>query len=307
MKIRTFDRQGHRGARGLAPENTLAGFALALEAGVTTLETDLGLTRDGVVVLSHDRRLNPDITRGRDGRWLSAPAPLVRELTWAELQLLDVGRINPQCTYASRFPCQVPADGSRIPSLAQLFELGEASGRRPRYNIETKISPLVPDETEDAERFVASVAEVVRRSGVAERTTIQSFDWRTLLISKRIAPEISTVALTIDTREECNLRGSNGAPSPWLAGIDAALGGAAVPALAQAAGCAIWSPYWRNVDAASVRLAHQLDLSVVPWTVNDPEDIGTLVAMGVDGLITDYPDVASLTLDALAGSRCCEK
>lgn len=288
--MRTFDLQGHRGARALLPENTLAGFARALELGVITLETDLGVTRDGVVVLSHDRRLDPAITRGLDGKWLAHPTPCIRDLAWAELQAFDVGRIDPHTAYARRFPHQKPVDGSRIPTLVQLFELGEASGRQPRYNIETKISPLHPGDTVDPETFVALIVGIVRRFGIADRVTIQSFDWRTLLASRRIAPEIATVGLTIDAPDECNLRGTGGAPSPWLAGVDAGRPGASVPALVKAAGCSCWSPWCRNLKAADVDAAHALGLAVVPWTVNEPEDIAALIGLGVDGLITDYPD-----------------
>jgi len=305
----TFDLQGHRGARGLAPENTLSGFALALDLGVTTLETDLGVTRDGVVVLSHDRRLDPAITRGPDGAWLRGPTPLIRDLKWNELQAFDVGCIDPGSAYAARFPGQAPADGSRVPSLSQLFEHGEARGRRPRYNIETKLSPLHPGDTLEPDAFVERVLAVISVFGVAERVTIQSFDWRTLLISKRLAPEIATVGLTIDTDEESTIRGAVGGsgPSPWLAGIDAERTGAAVPELVKAAGCAMWSPYWRNLDPLSVRQAHDLGLAVLPWTVNSAADMEALMAIGVDGLITDYPDVAGRVVRAHTGSICVQK
>ena len=116
-----FDLQGHRGARGLAPENTLAGFARALEIGVTTLETDLAVTKDGVLVLSHDPVLNPDIVRGPDGQWLAAPGPAINSLTLAELKRYDIGRIKPGTKYAQQFPSSRPVDGQRIPTLAELF------------------------------------------------------------------------------------------------------------------------------------------------------------------------------------------
>ena len=124
-----FDVQGHRGARGLAPENTLAGFELALRLGVTTLEMDLAVTRDEVVVLHHDRRLNPDVTRDSSGCWLAGPGLLIRDLTFDELQAFDVGRIDPACAYSRQFPRQKPVDGARIPRLRDLFAVGERCGR----------------------------------------------------------------------------------------------------------------------------------------------------------------------------------
>src|SRR5687767_11751574 len=112
-----FDLQGHRGARGLSPENTLAAFETALRIGVTTLELDLAMTRDDVLVVSHDRRLNPDHTRGPDGQFLQREGPAIRTLTLAEVQRYDVGRLKPGSTYEANFPGQNAADGARIPAL----------------------------------------------------------------------------------------------------------------------------------------------------------------------------------------------
>src|SRR6188768_4176849 len=113
-----FDLQGHRGARGLAPENTLPAFERALAIGVSTLELDVGVTLDGVVVVSHDPVLNPAFTRAADGRWLAGRGPRIKDLGFAQLQAFDVGRMAPDSPYAKAFPDQQPADGARIPSLA---------------------------------------------------------------------------------------------------------------------------------------------------------------------------------------------
>ena len=128
LPAHAFDVQGHRGARGLLPENTLPAFRKALELGVDTIECDMAVTKDGVVVVYHDQRLNPDITRGPDGKWLEKSTPTLHELTFAELQKYDVGRIRPGTKYAADFPDQVPADGTRIPRLAELFDLLKAAG-----------------------------------------------------------------------------------------------------------------------------------------------------------------------------------
>ena len=297
-----FDLQGHRGARGLRPENTLAGFAEALSIGVTTLETDLAITRDDIVVLSHDPVLNPDIVRGPDGAWPATPGPAIRTLSFAELARFDIGRIRPGSAYAREFPRQKPVDGERIPTLAALFALAAASGTSPRFNIETKIAPAKPDETPDPERFAHLVVEAVRQAGVASRTTIQSFDWRTLLAVHRIAPDIETVCLTIETEEMNTVRARaslpSPQPSPWLAGVDVGRQGSSAPSLVSAAQCATWSPYWRDVTAANVAEAHALGLKVVPWTVNDASGMAAMIAMKVDGLITDYPDLGRQVLAA---------
>jgi glycerophosphoryl diester phosphodiesterase len=287
-----FDLQGHRGARGLAPENTLAAFAKALEIGVTTLETDLAVTKDNILVLSHDPVLNPDVVRGPDGKWLVAPGPAINTLTLAELKRLDVGRLNPASKYAQTFAAQKPVDGERIPTLAELFALAKASGKIPRFNIETKLAPDKPTQTPDPETFARMVVTAVREAGLAQRITIQSFDWRTLIAVRRLAPEIATVCLTYEKTLRDASEGGARRPSPWLGGLDPAAFGGSVPQLAAAAGCRTWSPQFRELSRAAVGEAHALRLKVVPWTVNSAKDMEVIIDMGVHGLITDYPDRA---------------
>src|ERR1700733_7547917 len=151
-----FDLQGHRGARGLAPENTLEAFAAALAIGVTTLELDLVMTKDGVLAVSHDLALNPDLTRGPDGKFLEAQGPAIRSLTLSELKSYDVGRLKPGTAYAGRFPEQKPADGARIPALMEVFALaGRLKADHVRFNIETKLTPSSSAQTPDTETFAA--------------------------------------------------------------------------------------------------------------------------------------------------------
>ena len=287
-----FDLQGHRGARGLAPENTLAAFAKALEIGVTTLETDLAVTSDGTLVLSHDPLLNPDIVRGPEGKWLSAPGPAINSLTLAEIKRFDIGRLDPSSKYAQAFPNQKPADGERFPTLAELFELVEQSGKPVRFNIETKLSPDAPAHSPDADTFARLAVEAIREAGLGRRATIQSFDWRSLLAAKKLAPEIETVCLTYDKTLQDRSEGGARRPSAWLAGLDPAEHGGSVPRLVAAAGCGTWSPAFRELSAAAVTEAHTLGLKVVPWTVNARDDMVRVIDMQADGLITDYPDRA---------------
>jgi glycerophosphoryl diester phosphodiesterase len=293
-----FDLQGHRGARGLAPENTLAGFARALEIGVTTLETDLAVTKDGVIVLSHDPVFNPDIVRGADGAWLVPPIPPINGLPLAELKRYDVGRIRPGSKYAQQFPGQQPVDGARVPTLAELFDLAKSSGKAPRFNIETKLSPDKPDDAPAPETFARVVVEAVRAAGLSGRTTIQSFDWRTLIAARKLAPDIETVCLTaVSTLKDMKVNGTR-RPSAWLAGLDPAAFAGSVPALAKAAGCGTWSPRFAELTGDVVAEAHAHGLKVVPWTINSPADMARAIDMKVDGLITDYPDRARDVLAA---------
>src|ERR1700732_3186987 len=267
-----FDIEAHRGGRALRPENTLQSFANALSMGVDTLELDMGVTKDGVVVVSHERGLNPDLARTPDGGYVPAPGIPYVKLTLAEVKKYDVGQIRPGSAYAARFPDQLAVPGTRIPTLAEVFELVRSSGdRHVRLNIETKIDPNHPDESPDPERFVAAVLDLLRRERFSDRVMIESFDWRTLLLVQKQAPTISTVYLTQQEQPEENIYLDK--PSPWTAGFDPRNYGGSVPRAVKAAGGKIWSPLYSDINPRSVAEAHSLGLSVVVWTVNDPEDM----------------------------------
>ncbi len=281
-----FDLQGHRGARGLAPENTLPAFERALAIGVSTLELDVGLTSDGVVVIAHDPYLNPLITRDAGGQWLpGSKGPLIRSLSLAQLQTYDVGRIQPGTPYAATFGNQQPADGTRIPTLAALFERVKLLGAGGvRFNIETKLNPEQAGDTASPEQMTEALLKVVRDAGLLGRVSIQSFDWRTLQIVQRLEPSIPTVYLTIQSANS-----NNTSSAAWTAGFKIAEH-ASVPAMVKAAGGAVWSPNGGAVTQALVQQAQALGLKVIPWTINQAADMERLIGWGVDGLITDYPD-----------------
>lgn len=281
-----FDLQGHRGTRGHAPENTLPAFERALGIGVTTLELDVGMTADGVVVISHDPYLNPAFTRDASGQWLQGSrGPLLKSLSFAQLQTYDVGRINPDSAYARNFNLQQPRDGTRIPMLAALFDRVKA--RRAdavRFNIETKINPSQPDDTVAPEVMTRALIEVVRAAGMQRRVAIQSFDWRTLRLVQQLEPSIPTVYLTVQTANNDNVQSGE-----WTAGLKLSDHGSA-PKMVKASGGAVWSPNGGAVTQSLVKEAQALGLKVIPWTINDPADMERLIGWGVDGIITDYPD-----------------
>ena len=286
-----FDLQGHRGARGLLPENTLPSFARALSIGVTTLETDIAITRDGVLVISHDPSLNPDITRGPDGKFLSGRGPLIVQTDWAELQRYDVGRINPASRYAQTFSAQQPVDGTRLPTLAELFALVRKSGNQQvRFALETKVFPTAPESTLAPEPFARALIAAVREAGVASRTTILSFDWRTLQVVQAQAPEIGTVYLSAQQRWLDNIGAGSAQPSTWTAGIRYSDHGS-VPKMVRAAGGRIWSVHFADLTPALLKEAKDLGLTVLAWTVNDTPQMARLMDMGVDGIVTDRPDL----------------
>lgn len=284
-----IDLQGHRGARGLMPENTLPAFQKALSLGVTTLELDIAITKDGVLVIHHDTTLNPDLTRDASGRFLEGRGPAIRSLTWAELQTYDVGRLKPGTAYAANYPDQQALDGTRIPRLADLFDMVKDNAKV-RFAIETKLDPGKPDETLAPEPFARAVVDAIRRAGMAGRSQVLSFDWRTLQVVQQVAPEIPTVYLSIQRRMD-NIRAANPAGSPWTAGFQHRDHGS-VPKMIKAAGGGIWSVYFNDLTPAAAKEAKALGLKVLVWTVNDPAAMARMLDLGVDGLITDRPDRA---------------
>jgi glycerophosphoryl diester phosphodiesterase len=294
-----FDLQGHRGARGLLPENTLPAFEKAIELGVTTLELDVGVTKDGIVVISHDRALNPEITRDAGGVYLTAPV-LVNRLTLAEIKTYDVGRINPESQYAKRFPDQQPIDGTRMPALSTLFKRVDALGaKKLRFNIETKISPEKHNDTVSAAVFARKLLDVVREHGMASRVTIQSFDWRTLQIIQELqkghTKQVLTSCLTAQQPWANNITPKSDKDPVWTGSVKTA-DHADVPSMVKAAGCDIWSPYFADISPALVAKAHQFKLKVIPWTTNSEAEMRAVLDAGVDGLISDYPDRARAVL-----------
>jgi glycerophosphoryl diester phosphodiesterase len=289
---RIIDLQGHRGARGLLAENTLPSFALALQMGVTTLELDVVVTQDDVLVISHDPALNPDITRDAQGRFLSNKGPDIRQLTFEQLQSYDVGRIKPTSRYAQPFSAQKDLDGVRIPRLKDLFELVKTQGHtQVKFAIETKITPQRPDQTPDPERFVQLLLKEIKEHGMSERVQILSFDWRTLQSVQKTAPGMPTVYITAQLAALDNLGIKAGQPLAWTAGFQHAQHGS-VPQMIKAAGGTHWSSFWRELDVQKVREAQSLGLKVLAWTVNDRQSMNQMLDLGVDGLVTDRPDIA---------------
>jgi glycerophosphoryl diester phosphodiesterase len=294
-----LELQGHRGARGLWPENTLAAFGGALEIGVSTVELDCGLTRDGVVVVTHDPELNPDLTRGADGRFLAGTGPRIFDLTYPQLESYDVGRLKPGSAYAARFPEQEPVDRERIPRLIDVLALVRARTEgRVRVAIEVKTNPLQPELTATPEAFAAALTRDVEATGTLAMVSIMAFDFRVLTAVQRLMPQAATVALTEqqDGGDTVGLGASS--PSPWLGGLDPARFGNSVVRLVKATGAGTWGPDYQDLNAQRITEAQALGLRVVPWTVNATVDMERLLAFGIDGMTTDRPDVLRELLES---------
>ncbi|GLZ32599.1 putative glycerophosphoryl diester phosphodiesterase precursor [Lentzea sp. NBRC 105346] len=248
-------------------ESTLASFGKALEVGVTTLELDLQITKDGREVITHDRKTNPAKCIGpHAGKY-------VKDLTFAEVRTLDCGSRR-----WDQYPDQELSPGARMPTLAELFELVRSrQAWTIRFNIETKVEAAAPHETAPREQFVQVAVREIRRSGFLPNVTIQSFDWGTLIRVREVEPRIPLVALT-QPDFLCE---------PWTGGIDV---GDNIARAVRSFGASALSPVHTMVTQELVDQAHEEGLKVIPWTVDDPARMHELIGLGIDGLITDYPD-----------------
>ncbi|MBM7366706.1 glycerophosphodiester phosphodiesterase [Gordonia hydrophobica] len=276
-----IDLQSHRGGRGEHTEESLYGFAKSIELGVTTLELDVVLTRDGVPLVWHDPEIMPEKCRD------TVPASLgdrqfpyvgkdVHDLTYRQIQTLV-------CDLPLKdYPAATPVLGNRIATLPQLFGLAaQYRGNRVRFNIETKIEAEKRSRSATPQQFVDTILREVRRAGLQKRVEIQSFDWRSLPLVRAKAPSIPLVALYDETTWTPSSR--------WLGPVTYQQFGGDVVAAAAHAGFDILSPAFALSDASLVSRAHSAGLRVVPWTVNEKADMRAQLRAGVDGIITDYP------------------
>ena len=261
--VKHIDVHGHRGTRGTRPENTIAAFREALRVGVDVLEMDMNVTKDGVIVISHEKSIVPDICLGPEGKKLEKPVPII-SLTLEELKQYDCGTIR-----NAKFSTQVPSPGEKIPTLAEVFELvknsTEPAAAKVGFNIETKIVPGEPEMSPEPEAFAKLVVDTVAKYGMTKRTIVQSFDWRTLKAVKKLEPGIKISQLT-----EAVL-------------VD-------LVAVAKASQADIISPEFKWINKEVVDYLHANGIKVAPWTLNDKKDIDNAVNWGVDAIITDYPD-----------------
>ncbi len=279
---------GHRGARGLWPENTLSAFSGALGLGVDALELDVALTADGLVVVSHDPAPNPDHTRDAAGAWLNGPGPLIRSLNAAELAKYDVGRLRPGTPYAALFPDQSPRDGERIPSLAEVLRLGDRTG----FVIELKTFPADPGRSASGPDLAEAVVAAADAAGVTPRISVEGFDWRGPRHLRRIRPDVRLAWLT----STATVRDAR----VWWDGPVPADFGGSVPRAVAAEGGPVWAPGHTGLTQDQLDEAHSLGLAVIPWTVNESKDMARLIGWGVDGIVTDRPDRARQVIAALA-------
>ncbi|MDE0308456.1 MAG: glycerophosphodiester phosphodiesterase family protein [Acidiferrobacterales bacterium] len=293
---------GHRGATGLFPEQTIAGFAKALELGVDGLEMDLAITADRKVVAYHDAALNPVITRDSDRMWLDDRVCKISELTLEQLKTYDIGRIKPGSEYANRFPDQKPVDGSRIPTLEEIVDLDRKFGRNPTYFIEIKYYAVAPYSSIPVAEGVETIVAEIERLGISSTVRIHSFDWKLVHAFRSFAPHLQYAYLTSQTedfntmsartelREVCDDSANPTQTRSWTDGMLLSDFDGSLPQMIKSAGGTDWHADHASVTTDRIAEAHCLGIRVYAWTVNQASDFERLVDAQIDGIITDYPD-----------------
>ncbi|MBA0047814.1 glycerophosphodiester phosphodiesterase family protein [Mycobacterium sp. NPDC050853] len=274
-----FDLQAHRGGRGETTEESLRAFAKSLELGVDTLELDIVISKDRTPMVWHDPAIDSakcsDTAPVRPGDpQFPYVGKLVKDLTYQQLRTLDCGKL------LKDFPKAEVVKGDKIATLPEVFALADSYRANVRYNIETKVEAAEPERSADPQVFVDVILDAIRAADKTDKVEIQSFDWRTLPMTRRQVPGIPLVALWDDTTWYPG--------SPWLGGVEPAV--VRDPILgAIGVGASILSPEYVLIDKAFVDRAHLHGLKVIPWTVDDAPTMRAQIDLGVDGIITDYP------------------
>lgn len=268
-----YDAQFHRGGRDARAENTMYSYFHSIEQGATTIEGDVQMTKDGVLVMSHNPVLNPDITKDKNGNYITKDID-IRTSTYDELKQYNVGYINPSTEYyAKHGTTQVTCD-AKIPRLEDLLQLIQISGNKTiKISIETKLFPD-PDTGKyhknnvDAKEMTNKINELIKKYDMEDRTILQSFDWSSLVEMKNINPKIKTSALYSEEPAEDTGRGtlwkSVQQASPWLAGANIHYFNDDVVECAHSFGFDILSPQYNEITKAEIDKAHSFGMLVIP-------------------------------------------
>ena len=277
---------GHRGARGVLPENSLEGFDFVLSTGVELLEFDVVLTSDGVPVITHNHRLHAASFRDMDGHFLRGEEPKVSSLSLQDLRRFDIGRLDGQSIYGKRFPDQAQMDGVRVPSLDDLLQLvSQPKNQRAHLMLELKSDPDLAQDPDYRRGLVAEVVGRVRAAGVENRTLLHSFDWDLLAECQRQAPDMPTSYLSQMPDNEADLGEDSALDITPLFEHDVL----SIPGKVKEQGGQLWCPYYEDITPESLATARASGVIVVVWTVNEVADIDRMIDLRVDAICTDYP------------------
>jgi glycerophosphoryl diester phosphodiesterase len=290
----------HRGARCYSPENTIPGYATGLAIGTNWVDMDIVMTKDGEVIVSHDIRLNPDVVRGADGKFITE-RKLVKSLSLAEMKQYDVGRLDTTSAYSKFFPAQIGMDGVAMPTLREVirYVIGKTENKV-GFQIEFKTDPEHTDWTYTPAEFAAALYKILQEEKIISNCEIQSFDWRCLYEIQKLDKTIKTAYLT-EWDNEPGTPNSFFDPDPakaglWTGGVLVKDHNNSIPQMVKDMGGTCWEPEDVELTRETLEEAHKLGLKVVVWTwpehsgtVFDPDLVSKLISWGVDGIITDDP------------------
>ena len=286
---------GHRGARGVLPENTMAGFAYLRQIGATGVELDIQNASGHIPVILHDPLIPAQLAREPSGQWLTEAGPTVQSLTAGELRRYDVGRLNPDHPYGKRFPNQRPVDGARIPLLDEFLDWAKSDAAM-IVNIEIKSHAHRADLGDPPQALVDTLLKSLDRHPLSAPCVVSSFDWRVLSALRATAPRMPRAYLSYEKPGPDNNVFDG---SPYMGGLSLADHGGSLLRLIAAQGGHCWNAYRGDVTQKRVAEAHDLGLAVNVWTVNNRAEMQAMIELGVDGVITDYPQT---TLELLAAA-----
>jgi glycerophosphoryl diester phosphodiesterase len=280
---------GHRGARGDLPENTLESFKYLFDNAINAYETDILISKDLIPVITHDFRLDPSLTKDKEGNWIKDENIKIFDLTYDEISKFDVGSLNKLTRYGRRFVNQKSLENQKIPKLSELLELSSKNVlQNLLINLEIKSTPDEKNLTPDPKDLVQIVLNEINNSNLKDKIIISSFDWRILREVKKQSPEIPRAYLTFQQEKGMKIKKTIYSKSPWIDHIPLTIV-YDLPKIIKELGGSAWHPYYKDINKKAVKDAHDNNLPVNVWTVNDEDDMLKMIEYGVDGIMTDYP------------------
>ena len=279
---------GHRGARGVLPENTLDSFQYLFDNDINAYETDILISKDSIPVITHDFHLDPSLTQDEEGNWLEDENIKIIDLTYDQISKYEVGSLNKLTKYGRRFLNQKKLENQKIPKVSELLDLTSKNKVSDLViNLEIKSTPVQENLTPSPEEMVKIVLEEVNKSNLTDKIIYSSFDWRVLREIKNYNPEIPRAYLSFEQQGSGSF-GNIYDQSPWM-DFTPLHNNVDLPKLIKALGGQAWHPFYRNVNEKIVETSHNENLPVNVWTVNEEEDMLRMIDIGVDGIMTDYP------------------
>ena len=290
----------HRGLRPLSPENTIPAYVQAMRIGVDVIDMDINMTKDKVLVVTHDLTLNPDLTKDVNGRWITKKIP-IKDLTLAELKQYTVGHVKPNSPIAKMYPNHIGIDNVHMPTLKEVINYTKKNvGSRIRLQIEIKTNPYDPDTSWTAQEMAQALNKVLIKTDMTSNVEVQSFEWQALVDLQKLNPRVKTAYLTDHSTEPMNAEQEKQMSNyeKWTAPLNPADYDYDYPVMVKKLGGTFWEPYQKGLTEQDVIEAHKLGVKIVTWgwteqdkTDFDYEVINNLIDWKIDGIITDRPDI----------------